>query len=814
MNLQGQKRGLSQNKINNYHYLNGKRNTTVRSTSTSTINAATEGIMPNKTVINNNYTVVSEVMNQDDNCFKPLSSISKSMGFSPSIPTKIKYHMEEDENNKSSLGLFQQISNANLNRSHNMHLIKQNEAASGAVNLTLGNSLNNNSNISNDFKEKTQLSGLNINHCNSGISSNNNNDSKKKRSRVIYCHVCCQYKPRSTRARFQVCQHIACYDCVRLALMIQQRYNVKAHCPFCQIELDWNKVKPFIVLFKPKPEVNIVDEGSKTTLDSQGMNVGSCTNNSLGVTNNNNNIQNSVINVGKHESNNNINSQIISNDLIAQAFECNGVSKEKILRGFFSCYLQKQMQIRSSGCILQNNKNNNTGISQNMYDSNEFQNVCTSFSGILDPYKPSSVYYGGENNNKQYISLQNFADQNNLVFPNLPNSSESSCGEFLPDVVLAPIGEALPLVNCMHPTVTAKKFNPCMYGGSFRPTISNNGGSNNITGHNTNISNINVHIGNSHNNNNSNCNSSSNSSISSNSSNSSISSIESNINNHNNNNTMRNSKFSINSIGGVKAVVHGVSCNCSSCLQQGGRTGIVSSMGLRIIPPGGILSKIYDENNPRGFACGLFNPSIPTDGVVLMQQGKSNKNQHIHFELQKQFIADNLDNYSINNIDGGIISINNNTNNNNNNNNNNINSNNSTGNNICTGMNTSNSNNNQYGQQNNYIQSQNHTQMSCLIYGHSCGGSSTNTSINVGNPLLNCEDAISNSITSYGVYNDENIRSSTGVPEILGFFETNEDKQMPSWMITTPCLNMKDILSDWRNSTLLKSHSDMVICSI
>ncbi|KAH8584902.1 RING finger containing [Cryptosporidium sp. chipmunk genotype I] len=795
MNLQAQKRGLSQNKINNYHYLNGKKNAT--------------NVLSNTTGTNNNFILVNNVMNQDDNRFKPLiSNASKSIGSSPSISAKMKYHTEDDENNKSSLGLFQQISNINI--SH----MKQNEGLNenGVVNLGSGNTLVNNTSVSNDFKEKSQLSGLS--NCNSGMPSNNNTDSKKKRSRVIYCHVCCQYKPRSTRARFQVCQHIACYDCVRLALMIQQRYNVKAHCPFCQIELDWNKVKPFIVLFKPKSEVNAVDDNNKTLDSKQESNLGGFNNNSLGLVTTSNGTNNAVTSSKQNESTNyNINSQIVSNDLIAQAFECNGVSKEKILKGFFSCYLQKQTYVRNNGCILQNNNNNSGCVSQNtLYDSKELQNTYTSYFNTLDPYKAAgSICYGGVSN-KQYIPLKNFVDQNDLVLPNIPNSLESSCGEFLPDVGLAPIGEALPLVNCMQTSLTAKEFNPYMYGGNFNSTISNNGAGNNTIGHNINMS-IFLSDNNHMNNNSSNCNinlNNSNSSISSissssnsnsGSSSSSIGSIVSNISYSSSTTTAtRNSNGVSNNSLGPARVFHGSNCNCTGCLKRGGRPGMVSSMGLGIISPGSILSTIYDENNPRGFACGLFNPSIPTDGVVLMHHGKSNKGQYIHFELQKQFMVDSLDNYSINFNNGGNSS------------------------NISAGMNANNNTaNNHYIQQNNHraTQSQNQYQLPYLLatYGNNCNvssiGNGTFNGMGVGNTLLNYEDAISHSLkTSNGVCNTENVRLSTGISEIFGFFEASEDKQMPSWMITTPCLNMKDILSDWRNSTLLKSHSDMVICSI
>ncbi|CUV04040.1 unnamed protein product [Cryptosporidium hominis] len=818
MNLQGHKRGLSsQNKINSYHYLNGKKNTIAN-------------ILSNTTTTNNNYCLVNNVVNQDDNRFKPLNNnSSKSMGISPSTTTKMKYHMEENENNKSSLGLFQQVSSTNLSRSQNVSLTKQNEGlnGSGVNNSSAGNSLSNNPSISNELKDKPQLSGLN--NCNSGIQSNNNNDSKKKRSRVIYCHVCCQYKPRSTRARFQVCQHIACYDCVRLALMIQQRYNVKAHCPFCQIELDWNRVKPFIVLFKPKSEANIEEDTNKTLADSkQETNLGigfNNNNNSIGIATNSNGANNAVVNNNstQNESNDyNANSQMISNDLIAQAFESNGISKEKILKGFFSCYLQKQTHLRNNGCILQNNNNNNNGcVSQNiLYDSKELQNTHTNYSNTLESYKMTgSICYGGVNN-KQYIPLKNFADQNILVLPNLQNSSES-CGEFLPDVGLAPVGETLPLTNCMHQIVGTKEFNPYMYGGNFSSTISNNGAGNSTIAQNTNISTFisdnnqinysssgcNVDLNNNNSNiissNNSN---SSNSSISSSSSSSSINSNNSICGNisysSSTTTTMRNSCIGMrnNNVAGTR-VVHGSNCNCTSCLKQVGRMGITSSMGLGMTPPGSILSTIYDENNPRGFVCGLFNPSIPTDGVALVHQGKSNKSQHIHFELQKQFMSDSLNNYSIGQNDGASTSR------------------------ISNGINTNNNtaNNHFIQQQNNHCtsQSRNHCQIpySLSTYGNSCGvssiGNGTFNNINIGNTLLNCDENIPNSLkTSYGLYNDQNIRLSTGVSEIFGFFETSEDKQMPNWMITTPYLNMKDILSDWRNSTLLKSHSDMVICSI
>lgn len=769
MNLQGQKRGLPQSQINNSHYLNGKRSTT------------SPGIPPLSTsMTHGHFGAVHGIANQEDDRFKPLTALPKSMGgvFSSSISAaSTKSNMEEDDNNKLSLGgLFQQMQNNGLGRHQNIHHMKQDEIL-GTTQMGMANHSANCSE-----KEKSQFFGLNA--------SSGGSDSKKKRSRVIYCHVCSQYKPRSTRARFQVCQHIACYDCVRLALMIQHKYNVKAHCPFCQIELDWNKVKPFIVLFKPKAEAvtGSNDDKSKIPANSHQQWLGATGNNTAGSHGFAEVTESGVDafvtgNAGQSESVNNINPQMISNGLIAQAFESNGVSKERILKGFFSCYLQKQM-LTKNGSIPQNN------------GFNEFQNAAsTGFSSMLDPYKTNATYNGGgvNSNSLQFAPLRNSGGHNNnhhLLFPALSNSAEKLCGEFLPDVGLPPIGggEALQSVNYMHSGVTAKEFNPCLYKSNFASSSSTIGkSSNNVVG-----SHLNLNANSSSKNKNtSNCSSIS-SSISSSSSNSSS------ISNSNNNVIIGNGSVGIGSNNGVEYN------NCSSYSHHG-RVGVgaVSVIGLGMVPPGGsILSTIYD-NNRRGFACGLFNPSIPTDGVLVMNnqgQGKSGNNPNIHFELQKQqqhpqFMVDGLGNYSI--INHGLCGG-------------------GGGSNANSTVNSSNITNVPYDQQKSHqrFPNQNHYQMPSLVYDYNCAGSST---ADVRGHPLNYDEVILPSSSSFeGMYNDENVRlgGGSGASETLGFLETAEEKQMPSWMITTPCLNMKDILGDWRNSTMLKSHTDMVICSI
>ncbi|KAJ1614693.1 RING finger-containing protein [Cryptosporidium canis] len=756
MNLQGQKRGLSQNRINNCHYLNGKRNTVTLANATST------GITQKTTCTGNHLDTPNGIVAHDDSRFKTLSGNSKHLGFSSSISTKMKYNMEEDENSKLSSGFLQQVSNSGLGRHQNVHHARQNEAL-GANQMGMNHSVN-----YGEQRERSPLFGLGLNN-HGGSLSNSNSDSKKKRSRVIYCHVCSQYKPRSTRARFQVCQHIACYDCVRLALMIQHKYNVKAHCPFCQIELDWNKVKPFIVLFKPKTEAGSNSDEGKVSMSPQKQGPGISSINAQ----NPNECETSVVdtcainNSGNLESVSNINPQLISSDLIAQAFECNGVSKEKILKGFFSCYLQKQPSTKN-GCILQNS----TG------DPKELQNTSGSLSSMFDPYRWSTAYNGVGNNHGQYAPIRN-SGQHNLLFPALSNSPEQLCGEFLPDVGLLPFGETLKSVNCISPGVSGKEFNSSLYRGNF--TISNSGGSH-LSANAGNIGVFKANSGSKSNNtNNSSGISNSSSSISSGSSHSSIhSSSSSSINSICSNNSLASTAASpsICNIG----IGSGVECNYPSYSHRGGRSGAgaVSTLGLGMVPPGSILSTIY-ENNRRGFACGLFNPSIPTDGVLIHQGKSSSKN--IHLELQNKFTMDNFRNCSVNYtccVEGST---------------NNVSS-------MKSSVSGSSITGSAFGHQSHY-------QASAAMYGYNCGGSS----VGMDGPLLNYDDTLQNS-SSFGACNDENVRAGGGASDVIGLLETNEDKQMPNWMITTPCLNMRDILGDWRNSTLLKSHNDMVICSI
>lgn len=91
--------------------------------------------------------------------------------------------------------------------------------------------------------------------CAVELNKNNPTSSNKKRNRVIFCRICEQFKPRSTRARFQSCDHIACYDCVRIALHVEfwavKNYYPnppRAACPVCRKALDWSTIKPYIVL--------------------------------------------------------------------------------------------------------------------------------------------------------------------------------------------------------------------------------------------------------------------------------------------------------------------------------------------------------------------------------------------------------------------------------------------------------------------------------------------------------------------------------------------------------------------------------------
>ncbi|KAF7457642.1 RING finger containing protein [Cryptosporidium felis] len=685
MNLQGQRRGISHNKSS--QIANGKKN---------------------NLVIGNCGT-----FSQEDRFPKSVSGVPRATGFSPSIGPRVKSF--GDEENRLSVS-FQQVVLAGMsedgaNRSQASTVPKQQALGVGTATastasasaLTTGTVVDHQR--ERQFLQTSKAGGAAANLV---ISSGAPpaGEPKKKRSRVIYCHVCCQYKPRSTRARFQVCQHIACYDCVRLALMIQQRYGVKAHCPFCQMELDWNKVKPFIVLFKPKAESpedsgarpaalqNEEEAGQEPDCVSDGGDAdGSAAQNDSGLSNS-------------------AASQTISNDLIAQAFECNGVSKEKILKGFFSCYLQKNAC--GFGGPGANLPGFGPGPSQARRDPREPQShVSRSFSGDARPgqafcggggvgtgtggaaaagraffHAPSSPAIGGQGRSLLHSSK-------------ITASSESSVGtELLPEMGLPPNADLTCAPSYMHPAVAAEHMHACNY-------VEGLGAS------------------------------------------------------------------------GLNCVVRVSGCGCFSCSRGGGEpqgaagfgtggSGFVSGLG-QVPVGGGVLSAIYDENNRRGFACGLFSPSIPTDGGPAVHQagGKSGEGgggfqgHYLPGGGTGGFLVSSLGQFQ--------------------------------------GQHPGHSHQHYH----------HHSQSGEHRLHHRHGGFQTYQSFSVLD--LGLEGGF---VASPGdEFSDGSVRlgASDGV---LGLFEPGEDKQVSSWMVTAPCLNMRDILGDWRSSTLLKSHSDMVICSI
>ncbi|EEA07396.1 uncharacterized protein CMU_035690 [Cryptosporidium muris RN66] len=220
-------------------------------------------------------------------------------------------------------------------------------------------------------------------------------DSKKKRSRVIYCHVCCQYKPRSTRARFQVCQHIACYDCVRLALMVQQKCNLKAHCPFCLTELDWNKVKPFIVLFKAS------SDGDDKNLSS-----------------NNNSLEN--ISLGAAS-----NFQLFLDSSSDQTLSNSNTMRDKILNSFFSEYLKRAV-------CEQAYLKNQVGKIQNVQPK-QFTRYLQYETSDLSKYSNQSIYPNylnqkSNNSPRGTISNLNF---NSSISSNFSTTSFNSTSSLL-----------------------------------------------------------------------------------------------------------------------------------------------------------------------------------------------------------------------------------------------------------------------------------------------------------------------------------------------------------------------------------------------
>eukprot|EP00917_Polyrhabdina_sp_WS-2016_P011760 GHVP01025854.1.p1 GENE.GHVP01025854.1~~GHVP01025854.1.p1 ORF type:complete len:264 (+),score=43.82 GHVP01025854.1:511-1302(+) len=89
---------------------------------------------------------------------------------------------------------------------------------------------------------------------------------KKKRIRSMYCGVCEQFKPRSTRARLQTCRHIVCYDCVRIACLAEKQllntpaaYPSKAGCPLCQEPIEWDLVKPTVVILEGEENQDLIN---------------------------------------------------------------------------------------------------------------------------------------------------------------------------------------------------------------------------------------------------------------------------------------------------------------------------------------------------------------------------------------------------------------------------------------------------------------------------------------------------------------------------------------------------------------------------
>ncbi|KAK6590378.1 hypothetical protein RS030_162499 [Cryptosporidium xiaoi] len=539
------------------------------------------------------------------------------------------------------------------------------------------NSLNNVKNNDNNYSNISKQSDT---------ASNNQSESKKKRSRVIYCHVCCQYKPRSTRARFQVCQHIACYDCVRLALIIQQKYGLKAHCPFCKVELDWNKVKPFIVLFRQKSDDNNHDVNIK--------------NNSGNNYSDNNNCNNfSTLNEG----------ETISNDLIVQAFEYSGISKEKILNNFFSFNIQNHQMLFELGSKTNNdvkylNWNTNIDYTTRNIKCNDDYNTSQQFG----------FEYNGNNNNDMFINI-NLSD--NISHNLSPLHSNSK---------IYPINNSI----STNYSLLKQNFIDFNENSSFCKIINNS----------TTISMMENHLLlNGH------------------------KTLQYNTVNHNcSSNIISNNSLKSNCLDSK------VSCLLKSNLNIFNQTYDEDNNNINNENGDNDLNKNSIDCINRGFACGLFNPSIPTDGGIVIMTNNCNID-NVKMENQSEVQSTSCSSSpSILSSSSSSIGF------------------------CCS---------NDYS---NYLM-------------HTSDDFSTLSS------SLSSLSSLSSSISNIGLDNHENINSYITSDKLVGIdaygiSDNEEENQIGDWVMTsTPYLSMRDILSDWRTSTFMLDNgnrSDMVLCSI
>ncbi|KAH7648136.1 hypothetical protein FG379_000060 [Cryptosporidium bovis] len=543
----------------------------------------------------------------------------------------------------------------------------------------IDNSLNNVKNNNNNDNNYINISKQ------SDTASNNQSESKKKRSRVIYCHVCCQYKPRSTRARFQVCQHIACYDCVRLALIIQQKYGLKAHCPFCKVELDWNKVKPFIVLFRQKSDDNNHDVNIK---NNSGNN----------YSDNNNNNCNNFSTLNENET--------ISNDLIVQAFEYSGISKEKILTNFFSFNIQNHQMLFELGSKINNDV--------------KYLNWNTNIDYTNDCYN-TSQQFGFEYNSN------NTNNNNNDMFMNI-NLSDNISHNLSP----APSNSKIyPINNSMSTNYSLLKQNSKDFNenSSFCKIINNN----------TTISMMENHLLNGH------------------------KALQYNIvNQYCSSNTVSNNSLKSNCLDSK------VSCLLKSNLNIFNQSYDEANNNINNENGDNDLKNNSIDCINRGFACGLFNPSIPTDGGIVIMTNNCNID-NVKMENQSEVQSTSCSSSS------SILSS----------------SSSSIG--FCCS--------NDYS---NYLM-------------HTSDDFSTLSS------SLSSLSSLSSSISNIGLNNHEKINSYTTSDKLVGIdaygiSDNGEENQIGDWVMTsTPYLSMRDILSDWRTTTFMLDNgnrSDMVLCSM